>query len=136
MAFMYNYISNKQYKVCYYISVVCLTLSNIAYASADSANSLALLIVGRIFLGAGGARIAIWDLDADLAAEKAASLGGGCFALPVNVADWSNVEAACDETFPNLGASISWSIVLALQARTRLSKIIRWIISQRLLQSI
>ena len=57
MAFMYNYISNKQYKVCYYISVVCLTLSNIAYASADSANSLALLIVGRIFLGAGGARI-------------------------------------------------------------------------------
>ena len=87
-------------------------------------------------LRAGGARIAIWDLDADLAAEKAASLGGGCFALPVNVADWSNVEAARDETLSKLGASISWSIVLALQARTRLSKIIRWIISQRLSQSI
>jgi hypothetical protein len=57
MAFMYNYLTNKRYKVCYYISVVCLTLANISYASADSANSLALMIVGRIFLGAGGARI-------------------------------------------------------------------------------
>ena len=54
-------------------------------------------------LRAGGARIAIWDLDADLAAEKAASLGGGCFALPVNVADWSNVEAARDETLSKSG---------------------------------
>jgi len=54
-------------------------------------------------LRAGGARIAIWDLDADLAAEKAASLGSGCFALPVNVADWSNVEAARDETLAKSG---------------------------------
>jgi 2-dehydro-3-deoxy-L-rhamnonate dehydrogenase (NAD+) len=54
-------------------------------------------------LRAGGARIVIWDLDAELAAEKAASLGSGCFALPVNVADWRTVEAARDATLTKSG---------------------------------
>ena len=86
-------------------------------------------------LRAGGARIVIWDMDAELAAEKAASLGSDCFALPVNVADWRTVEAARDETLTNPGASTLWSILLASQVRMRLSKIIWWIISQRLLTS-
>ena len=54
-------------------------------------------------LRAGGARIVIWDMDAELAAEKAASLGSDCFALPVNVADWRTVEAARDETLAKSG---------------------------------
>ncbi len=54
-------------------------------------------------LRAGGARIVIWDMDAELAAEKAASLGSDCFALPVNVADWRTVEAARDETLTKSG---------------------------------
>jgi hypothetical protein len=57
MAFLYNYLTKKRYKICYYMSVTFLTIANILYASADSANSLLLLIAGRIFLGAGGARI-------------------------------------------------------------------------------
>ena len=54
-------------------------------------------------LRAGGARIVIWDMDAELATEKAASLGSDCFALPVNVADWRTVEAARDETITKSG---------------------------------
>jgi NAD(P)-dependent dehydrogenase (short-subunit alcohol dehydrogenase family) len=54
-------------------------------------------------LRAGGARIVIWDMDAELAAEKAVSLGSDCFALPVNVADWRTVEAARDETLTKSG---------------------------------
>ena len=54
-------------------------------------------------LRAGGARIVIWDMDAELAAKKAASLGSDCFALTVNVADWRTVEAARDETLTKSG---------------------------------
>ena len=54
-------------------------------------------------LRAGGARIVIWDMDVELAAEKAVSLGSDCFALPVNVADWRTVEAARDETLTKSG---------------------------------
>ncbi len=54
-------------------------------------------------LRAGGARIVIWDMDVELATEKAASLGSDCFALPVNVADWRTVEAARDETLTKSG---------------------------------
>jgi hypothetical protein len=57
MAFLYNHLTNKRYKICYYMSVTFLTIANMLYLSADSANSLILLIAGRIFLGAGGARI-------------------------------------------------------------------------------
>jgi len=57
IAFMYNHLTNTRYKLCYYISITCLTLSNLSYASAASANSILLLILGRILLGAGGARI-------------------------------------------------------------------------------
>ena len=38
-------------------------------------------------LAARGARIAIWDMDLDLASEKADALGGGSFAVAANVAD-------------------------------------------------
>jgi NAD(P)-dependent dehydrogenase (short-subunit alcohol dehydrogenase family) len=49
-------------------------------------------------LAAVGARIAVWDLDAELAAEKAAALGGDAFAVAVDISDWSSVEAAHAET--------------------------------------
>ena len=42
LSFMYNALTKKSYKVCYYISLTCLTLANLSYASADSANSLLL----------------------------------------------------------------------------------------------
>ncbi len=54
-------------------------------------------------LRAGGARIAVWDLDAALAEEKAASLGGGSFAARVDVADWASVQAAAQETLTRAG---------------------------------
>jgi len=50
-----------------------------------------------------GARLAIWDMDLDLATEKAAKLGGDSFAIAVDVADWANVEAARDQTLSKAG---------------------------------
>ena len=46
----------------------------------------------------GGARLAIWDMDLDLARHKAAELGNESFALRVDVSDWASVAAARDET--------------------------------------
>jgi len=54
-------------------------------------------------LRAAGARIAIWDMDADLATEKAAALGGDSFALGVDVADWGSVSAAAEATLERAG---------------------------------
>ncbi|MEM6727438.1 MAG: SDR family NAD(P)-dependent oxidoreductase, partial [Pseudomonadota bacterium] len=54
-------------------------------------------------LARSGARLAIWDLDEALAVEKAASLGDGAFACPVDVADWSSVEAAAARTLDAAG---------------------------------
>ncbi|MEM9577638.1 MAG: SDR family NAD(P)-dependent oxidoreductase [Pseudomonadota bacterium] len=50
-----------------------------------------------------GARIVIWDNDAALAAETAAALGGGTFAVPVDIADWADVGRARDETLAAAG---------------------------------
>lgn len=49
-------------------------------------------------LHAGGATLAIWDLDKLLAEEKASTLGAGAMALSVDVADWDSVEAAASGT--------------------------------------
>lgn len=45
-------------------------------------------------LSAGGARVAIWDRDNDLAAQTAKELGGGATAHAVDIADWESVESA------------------------------------------
>ncbi|MDJ0628725.1 MAG: SDR family NAD(P)-dependent oxidoreductase [Rhodobacter sp.] len=49
-------------------------------------------------LAGGGARLALWDLDGDLAAATAEEIGGGTLALQVDVADWSSVSDARDAT--------------------------------------
>ncbi|MBT9293265.1 SDR family NAD(P)-dependent oxidoreductase [Prosthecodimorpha staleyi] len=52
-----------------------------------------------------GARVAIWDLDVELAAETAAELGGDTDILPVKVdiGDYASVEAARDATVAKFG---------------------------------
>ncbi|MEY1554390.1 SDR family NAD(P)-dependent oxidoreductase [Yoonia sp. R2331] len=49
-------------------------------------------------LAAGGARVALWDRDADLCKQAAAEIGGGATAHAVDIADWSSVEAAAKAT--------------------------------------
>lgn len=63
------------------------------------AQGIGLAVAQR--LAAGGARLAIWDMDADLAAEAAATLGGRAFA--VNVADTEAVASAAEATKAALG---------------------------------
>lgn len=50
----------------------------------------------------GGARVAIWDVDAALAAETAQALGAGHLAVEVDLADWNKVQAAYDKTLQAL----------------------------------
>src|SRR5829696_5764515 len=45
-----------------------------------------------------GARVAIGDLDAELAERTAAELGGGTIALPLDVTDRDSFERFLDET--------------------------------------
>jgi NADP-dependent 3-hydroxy acid dehydrogenase YdfG len=54
-------------------------------------------------LAARGARVAIGDLDADLAAETAAQLGGGAIATELDVTDRASFEAFVDEAERELG---------------------------------
>ena len=54
-------------------------------------------------LAEGGARVAIWDLDQELAARAADALGHGAIAVSANIADWSSVEIAYTKTKGNLG---------------------------------
>ncbi len=49
-------------------------------------------------LAVSGARIAVWDLDPGLAKSKAKALGGGAFAVAVDVADWDSVANAHRDT--------------------------------------
>ena len=51
----------------------------------------------------GGARIVIWDVDADLAARTAGEIGTGNLAMQVDIADWPNVETARDQTLAQTG---------------------------------
>ncbi len=50
-----------------------------------------------------GARVAIGDLDAELAERTAAELGGGTIALPLDVTDRESFERFLDETEAELG---------------------------------
>jgi 3-oxoacyl-[acyl-carrier protein] reductase len=54
-------------------------------------------------LAQSGARVAIWDMDADLAQQTAAIIGNGAIALAVNVADAASVQAAFDATAQAFG---------------------------------
>lgn len=54
-------------------------------------------------LRARGARVAIWDMDLALAQSKAQTLGGGAFALEVDVADWDSVSAAAATVLDKTG---------------------------------
>ncbi len=51
----------------------------------------------------GGARLALWDMDFELATKAAADLGGGAFAVQTDVADWDNVQAAAAQTLDTAG---------------------------------
>ena len=63
------------------------------------AQGIGLAVARR--MAASGARLAIWDRDADLAAAAAAELGG--LAVPVDVTDLAAVSAAAATTAAALG---------------------------------
>ncbi|SMF83586.1 3-oxoacyl-[acyl-carrier protein] reductase [Tistlia consotensis] len=52
---------------------------------------------------ASGARVALWDRDADLAGRTAEALGAGAVAIACDVTDWASVEAAREATLAALG---------------------------------
>ena len=54
-------------------------------------------------LAAGGARLALWDVDAAMAEATAAELGGGAIGLRCDVAAWDSVAAAQAATEAALG---------------------------------
>ncbi len=54
-------------------------------------------------LASNGARLAIWDLDFDLAANKAAGLGDGSIAIEVDVSNWQSVQNAYNKTLNEFG---------------------------------
>jgi 3-oxoacyl-[acyl-carrier protein] reductase len=54
-------------------------------------------------LAEGGARVAIWDRDGDLATKTAEELGNGALAQAVDIADWASVEAATAATANAVG---------------------------------
>jgi NAD(P)-dependent dehydrogenase (short-subunit alcohol dehydrogenase family) len=54
-------------------------------------------------LAANGAKVAVWDLDAELARAHAAAIGGGAVAVKADVADWASVQSALAETEKRLG---------------------------------
>jgi NAD(P)-dependent dehydrogenase (short-subunit alcohol dehydrogenase family) len=51
----------------------------------------------------GGARIVIWDVDADLAAKTAGEIGSNSLAMGVDISDWTSVTAARDKTLDEAG---------------------------------
>ncbi len=54
-------------------------------------------------LAAGGAKVAIWDLDPELGQETAARIGNGAIAVAADVSDGSSVEAAFSKTMEAYG---------------------------------
>ena len=54
-------------------------------------------------LAAGGARVALWDMDEALATETAKAIGGGTSAVKADVADWASVQDALAHTEGALG---------------------------------
>ena len=53
-------------------------------------------------LVAHGARVAIWDIDADLAGATAAELGHRTLAVGADLADWDSVQRACKVTLAKM----------------------------------
>lgn len=49
-------------------------------------------------LAKGGARVAIWDTDFELASKTAKELGDGSLSVKVDIANWSSVKAAYGKT--------------------------------------
>lgn len=54
-------------------------------------------------LSSGGARVAIWDMDHELAKATATDIGGGAFANQVDIADWESVQNAFATTIEAFG---------------------------------
>ncbi|PZX17784.1 3-oxoacyl-[acyl-carrier protein] reductase [Palleronia aestuarii] len=54
-------------------------------------------------LAAGGATVALWDFDSDLAQATAKEIGAGAVGVKVDVSDWSSVEEALKETEEAIG---------------------------------
>ncbi|WP_394155040.1 SDR family NAD(P)-dependent oxidoreductase [Loktanella salsilacus] len=54
-------------------------------------------------LASQGARVAIWDMDKSLADDTAAQIGGGAFAVQVDISDWGSVQAAMSQTLDTAG---------------------------------
>lgn len=49
-------------------------------------------------LAGSGVKVAIWDIDRDLATNTAGRVGKGAIAVAANVGDWSSVQAATEAT--------------------------------------
>lgn len=77
----------------------------------DFSNQIAVVTGGAQGIGRavceelrkGGARIVIWDNDADLAQQTASEIDGDSLAYAVDVADWESVCAARDATLAAAG---------------------------------
>lgn len=77
----------------------------------DFSNQIAVVTGGAQGIGRavceelrkGGARIVIWDNDADLAQQTASEIDGDSLAYAVDVADWQSVCAARDATLAAAG---------------------------------
>lgn len=54
-------------------------------------------------LAEAGTRVAIWDIDRDLAQEAAQNLGQGAIAVKADVGDWASIQAAAAETLAAFG---------------------------------
>eukprot|EP01016_Furgasonia_blochmanni_P057127 TRINITY_DN9862_c0_g3_i1.p1 TRINITY_DN9862_c0_g3~~TRINITY_DN9862_c0_g3_i1.p1 ORF type:complete len:709 (+),score=161.53 TRINITY_DN9862_c0_g3_i1:174-2300(+) len=55
--FFYNLITAKSWRLAYKIAFVLITLGNFFYSIADEFGSISLLILGRLLIGVGGARV-------------------------------------------------------------------------------
>ena len=54
-------------------------------------------------LAAGGAQLALWDVDEALAKETASKIGNGSFSVSVDISDWESVKQSYAETLQRIG---------------------------------
>ena len=54
-------------------------------------------------LSSRGARLVLWDMDIEMAKQKAAELGGETLAIKVDIGDWDSVSSACQDTLDTTG---------------------------------
>ena len=54
-------------------------------------------------LSKNGARLVLWDMDIEIAKQKAAELGGETLAVKVDIGDWDSVNSACRDTLNATG---------------------------------